>query len=120
MVAEIISWTNTEIVAAVPFCSDAVTVNALFGSPTTCDCEGNFDADEDTDGTDIFTFKTDFGRSPLQIPCEEGSKCNGDFDCDQDVDGSDAHIMKADFGRLEYNNPCAPVAPSAPVAPCAP
>ena len=109
MVAEIISWTNTEIVAAVPFCSDAVTVNALFGSPTTCDCEGNFDADEDTDGTDIFTFKTDFGRSPLQIPCEEGSKCNGDFDCDEDVDGTDAFKMKEDFGRSPLGNPCAPV-----------
>ena len=109
MVAEIISWTNTEIVAAAPFCSDAVTVNALFGSPTTCDCEGNFDADEDTDGTDIFTFKTDFGRSPLQIPCEEGSKCNGDFDCDEDVDGTDAFKMKEDFGRSPLGNPCAPV-----------
>ncbi len=109
MVAEIISWTDTEIVAAVPFCSDAVTVNALFGSPTTCDCEGNFDGDEDTDGTDIHTFKTDFGRSPLQIPCEEGSKCNGDFDCDEDVDGTDAFKMKEDFGRSPLGNPCAPV-----------
>jgi hypothetical protein len=109
MTAEIISWTDTEIVAAVPFCSDAVTVNALFGSPTTCDCEGNFDGDEDTDGTDIFTFKTDFGRSPLQMPCEDASKCNGDFDCDEDVDGSDAFKMKEDFGRNPLGNPCAPV-----------
>jgi hypothetical protein len=109
MTAEIISWTDTEIVAAVPFCSDAVTVNALFGSPTTCDCEGNFDGDEDTDGTDIHTFKMDFGRSPLQIPCEDGSMCNGDFDCDEDVDGTDAFKMKEDFGRSPLGNPCAPV-----------
>ena len=54
MVAEIITWTNTEIVAAVPFCSDAVTVNALFGSSATCDCAGNFDGDTDTDGADVF------------------------------------------------------------------
>jgi hypothetical protein len=109
MTAEIISWTDTEIVAAVPFCSDAVTVNALFGSPTTCDCEGNFDGDEDTDGTDIHTFKMDFGRNPLQIPCAEGSECNGDFDCDEDVDGTDAFKMKEDFGRSPLGNPCAPV-----------
>jgi len=109
MKAEIISWTDTEIVAAVPFCSDAVTVNALFGSPTTCDCEGNFDGDQDTDGTDIHTFKMDFGRNQLQLPCADGSMCNGDFDCDQDVDGSDAFKMKEDFGRSSLGNPCAPV-----------
>ena len=32
-------------------------------------CEGNFDYDEDQDGTDAFTFKTDFGRSPFGNPC---------------------------------------------------
>jgi hypothetical protein len=32
-------------------------------------CEGNFDYDNDQDGTDAFTFKTDFGRSVLVNPC---------------------------------------------------
>jgi hypothetical protein len=32
-------------------------------------CEGNFDYDHDVDGTDAFTFKTDFGRSLLKNPC---------------------------------------------------
>jgi hypothetical protein len=32
-------------------------------------CEGNFDFDQDQDGTDAFTFKTDFGRSTFGNPC---------------------------------------------------
>lgn len=32
-------------------------------------CEGNFDYDDDQDGADAFTFKTDFGRSTFQNPC---------------------------------------------------
>jgi hypothetical protein len=32
-------------------------------------CEGNFDYDDDVDGTDAFTFKEDFGRSLLKNPC---------------------------------------------------
>ncbi len=32
-------------------------------------CEGNFDYDDDQDGTDAFTFKTDFGRSSFGNPC---------------------------------------------------
>jgi hypothetical protein len=32
-------------------------------------CEGNFDYDEDVDGTDAFQFKTDFGRSKILDPC---------------------------------------------------
>ena len=109
MRAEIISWTDTEIVAAVPFCSDAVTVNALFGSPSTCDCEGNFDADSNVDGADAFIFKSHFGRNLLDTPCDDANMCSGDFDCDQDVDGTDAFKIKQDFGRNSYTNPCAPV-----------
>ena len=109
MRAEIISWTDTEIVAAVPFCSDAVTVNALFGSPSTCDCEGNFDADSNVDGADAFIFKSHFGRNLLDTPCDDANMCSGDFDCDQDVDGTDAFKVKQDFGRNSYTNPCAPV-----------
>ena len=32
-------------------------------------CEGNFDYDSDQDGSDAFTFKTDFGRSSFDNPC---------------------------------------------------
>jgi hypothetical protein len=33
-------------------------------------CTGDFDCDGDCDGTDASTFKTDFGRSQFQNPCE--------------------------------------------------
>ena len=69
-------------------------------------CEGNFDCDEDCDGSDAHSFKVDFGRSALQNPCENGNPCNGDFDCDNDCDGTDAAKFKEDFGRSGFNNPC--------------
>ena len=71
-----------------------------------CDCEGNFDCDEDCDGSDAATFKIDFGRSSFNNPCEGGDLCNGDFDCDNDCDGTDAALFKQDFGRSQYNDPC--------------
>jgi hypothetical protein len=70
------------------------------------DCEGNFDCDEDCDGTDAATFKLDFGRSAFFTPCTNDVSCNGDFDCDVDVDGTDAALFKSDFGRSSFNNPC--------------
>ena len=76
------------------------------GCGDACDCEGNFDGDEDVDGDDAFTFKEDFGRSPFQIPCESGNPCSGDFTCDGDVDGDDAFTFKEDFGRSSFDNPC--------------
>lgn len=33
-------------------------------------CEGNFDCDQDVDGTDAAVFKQDFGRSPFTDPCD--------------------------------------------------
>ena len=30
-----------------------------------CECEGDFDCDRDSDGSDASTFKEDFGRSTL-------------------------------------------------------
>ncbi len=73
-----------------------------------CECEGNFScsADHDVDGTDAFTFKTDFGRSTILHPCIAGDTCNGDFSCDGDVDGTDAFLFKSDFGRSSILNPC--------------
>ena len=82
--------------------------NALYGSASSCDCEGNFDGDSDVDGSDAYVFKTDFGRSLLRDPCGSANPCNGDFDCDGDVDGSDAAVFKEDFGRGSLNNPCQP------------
>lgn len=71
-----------------------------------CDCEGNFDCDEDCDGTDAAAFKTHFGRSLFVDPCNNGEVCKGDFDCDLDVDGTDAAKFKEDFGRSGFTNPC--------------
>jgi hypothetical protein len=39
------------------------------GCGDACECEGNFDGDPDQDGTDAFTFKSDFGRSTILNPC---------------------------------------------------
>ena len=71
-----------------------------------CECEGNFDGDDDQDGTDAVTFKKNFGRNQLLEPCTNINPCKGDFTCDGDVDGSDAHLFKTDFGRGRYSNPC--------------
>ena len=71
-----------------------------------CECEGNFDCDEDCDGSDAGTFKVDFGRNDFFNPCTNGLPCNGDFDCDNDCDGTDAAKFKEDFGRSLFSNPC--------------
>jgi hypothetical protein len=73
-----------------------------------CDCEGNFNCweDQDVDGSDASTFKTDFGRSNILHPCVIEDTCNGDFNCDGDVDGTDASLFKSDFGRSSIQNPC--------------
>jgi len=71
-----------------------------------CECEGNFDCDNDCDGTDASTFKRDFGRSSFKRPCTAGDPCNGDFTCNGNVDGSDAAKFKTDFGRSGFVNPC--------------
>lgn len=42
-----------------------LSVSAAFAQP----CEGNFDCDEDVDGSDAAVFKADFGRSPFKNPC---------------------------------------------------
>jgi hypothetical protein len=100
-----LSWSDNQIVAETPACGSTVTVNALYGSAST-GCTGNFDADEDVDGSDASLFKADFGRSALNNGCAADNSCNGDFDCDGDVDGTDAAGIKADFGRSAFNNAC--------------
>ena len=83
------------------------------GCGDACECEGNFDNDEDQDGSDAANFKTDFGRSTFLTPCTNSAPCNGDLDCDVDVDGTDAAKFKEDFGRSPCFNPC----PSCPTDP---
>ena len=39
------------------------------GCGDACECEGNFDCDNDCDGTDAATFKADFGRSSFNNSC---------------------------------------------------
>jgi hypothetical protein len=78
------------------------------GSGDACECEGNFDCDQDVDGSDAATFKIDFGRNPLNNPCNIDDPCNGNVNCDNDVDGSDAAVFKGDFGRSKFSNPCPP------------
>ena len=51
-----------------------------------CECEGNFDCDQDQDGSDAATFKADFGRSPFFIPCTNENQCKGDFNCNGKID----------------------------------
>ena len=71
-----------------------------------CDCEGNFNCDEDQDGSDAALFKVDFGRSSFENSCETGDPCHGDFDCDHDCDGTGAAKFRKDFGRSTYHNFC--------------
>jgi hypothetical protein len=100
--------------AAVESIVEAVTNPDVGGYPDlACEtfaeaCEGNFDCDNDCDGTDAATFKIDFGRSVFSDPCTNDIPCNGDFDCDVDVDGTDAAIFKEDFGRSGFSDPCPP------------
>lgn len=60
-------------------------------------CEGDFDNDDDVDGSDLAVFAADFGRTD----CGIGEPCEGDFDEDNDVDGSDLAVFAADFGRTD-------------------
>jgi hypothetical protein len=79
-----------------------------------CECEGNFDCDQDCDGSDAATFKIDFGRNEFFEKCTAGEPCNGDFDCDGDCDGTDAARFKQDFGRSEFSDSCPECEPSVP------
>jgi hypothetical protein len=71
-------------------------------------CEGNFDCDQDIDGTDAFTLKDNFGRNPNWYfnPCTGLNQCPGDFDCDQDVDGTDVVVFISEYGRSSLADPC--------------
>jgi len=40
-----------------------------------CDCEGNFDCDQDVDGSDASKFRSDFGRNQFYNPCPDCKQC---------------------------------------------
>ena len=71
-----------------------------------CDCEANFDCDEDVDGAEVTAFLADFGRGGYSIPCTNDTPCSGDFLCDGDVDAADVTKFLEDFGRGTYDRPC--------------
>ena len=131
-VAEIISWSDTEIVASVTGygasdAGDMITVNALFcnaGYEGSDVCGNNIiEGVEVCDGTALEgeTCETQ-GYLSGSLACLSDCSgydvsgcsndpgcipdCNGDFDVDGDVDGGDATLIKADFGRNTMNNPC--------------
>jgi len=66
-----------------------------------CECEGNFDFDQDIDGFDHSKFQIDFERTD----CTINDPCHGDIDCDGDVDLDDEQIFLEDSGRGVLN-PC--------------
>ena len=76
------------------------------GIDDACECEGNFDCNDNVDGSDLATFKANYGRNQYNDPCHAGDRCNGNFDCDNNVDGGDLALFKSDYGRNQYNNPC--------------
>ena len=47
----------------------AVSASNVLAQPD--QCEGDFDRDQDVDGTSAAIFKQDFGRSPFNNPCPE-------------------------------------------------
>ena len=71
-----------------------------------CDCEANFDCDQDVDANDVTAFLQHFGRSIYNRPCTNQDQCKGDFSCDKDVDAQDVTKFLEDFGRSQYNKPC--------------
>jgi hypothetical protein len=71
-----------------------------------CDCEANFDCDQDVDAVDVTAFLADFGRSTFFNPCTNVDPCDGDFLCDVDVDADDVTKFLEDFGRSQFFNPC--------------
>jgi hypothetical protein len=69
--------------------------------PNPIDCKGDFDNDNDVDGTNLVVFAADFGRTN----CGSAPPCEGDFEPDGDVDFSDLTTFAADFGRPNCPRP---------------
>ena len=92
------------------FCETSQLDSNQNGIGDVCECEPDFDCDEDVDGFDLMIFRDDFGRSQANNwcpPCNTSNPpCEADFDGDCDVDGHDLYKMQEDFGRSVVNNPC--------------
>ena len=104
-----LTCTSHEDCGEVGYCSKNQEDNYPLGGNgcgDACECEGNFDIDDNVDGSDASGFKHSFGRNDGNRPCTNDDPCKGDFLCDGDVDGSDASKFKSDFGRNVGNNPC--------------
>jgi hypothetical protein len=71
-----------------------------------CDCETNFDGDQDVDVEDLLIFIANYPRNKFNRPCTNTDPCNGDFSCDGAVDAWDIVKFLEDFGRNRFNNPC--------------
>ncbi len=71
-------------------------------------CEGNFDCDQDVDGTDAAVFKEDFGRSAFKNPCPD---CTSSLDAPAPLakTGQTTSYATEDDGHLqtgvEWPNP---------------
>jgi hypothetical protein len=71
-----------------------------------CECESDFNCDQNVDADDVVVFIDDFGRNQFNNPCVMEDPCLGDLDCDRDVDADDVTKFLEDFGRSLFNNPC--------------
>ena len=71
-----------------------------------CECESDFNCDQNVDADDVVVFLDDFGRNQFNNPCVAEDPCLGDLDCDRDVDADDVTKFLEDFGRSLFNNPC--------------
>jgi hypothetical protein len=56
-------------------CVLLISVTPIMAQPVPDFCEGNFDCDDNVDGTDAFMFKSDFGRSTILNPCPSLDDC---------------------------------------------
>lgn len=56
------------------------------------------DVDNDTDGIDLTTLISDYGRND----CSPADLCECDLDADGDVDDIDLLLFSEDYGRIEY------------------
>ena len=117
-----VKFNRDEVAAILPLGAEVIiTITGMLADGTSfegtdvvrvierAECLGDFDYDNDVDGTDAGRFRWDFGRNPFNKACEGSDPCYGNFDCDSDCDGSDASTFKTDFGRNGLINPCPPL-----------
>ena len=92
------------------FCEMDQLDNNENGIGDACECEADFNGDQNVDSYDNVVFKADFGRNLYNNPCTDTNPCNGDLNCDHSVDTYDNIKFAEDFGRNIYDDPCPPLA----------